>query len=267
MALTTEGTQITEAHRLAQVGISEETERDVETAFRSLLDPRRIESTFPLYFEAAAAVLDRDHERSKAVSAAYLDAFHQAEAKRTEPLDLRIAERLSREQALSSLFWTGPAQIRKGISRQGRTATQAAEVAVATTRGASKRLALQGGRYTVRDTVQATTGIKGYARVTDADPCSFCAMLASRGADYKRGSFQNSNARFTGFGSAKVHDGCGCQMEPVYGRGDDYKSPGRSKEFEDLWSEIPPGLSPGDQRRAFRGLYERGAVPDKYLRG
>lgn len=256
MALTAEGTSITEAHRLAQIDLADDTIRDVTEAWKGLLDPRRIESTFPDYFTTSLAVLDRDHFRSTALSSAYLEAFHAAEGVTTKPLDVRQASGLAEEQAMRSLFYTGPAALRSYVAK-GDTLERAEGKALAGTLAAAKRLSLQGGRYTVTDSIQANGSITGVARVTDGEPCYFCAMLASRGAVYK----SEETASF------KPHDGCGCQPEPVYGRGDDYRLPGRAQEFKSLYREVPGGLSAADTRRAFRGLYERGAVPDKYLRG
>lgn len=253
MALTAEGRALTEAHRLAQVDLAEGTIRDVSRAWDGLLDLRRIESTFPAYFEASLAVLDRDHFRSTALSTAYLEAFHEAEGVATRPLEVQEASALAREQALSSLFWTGPAYYRAAVARDVPVA-KAADVALSGSLKAAMRLSLQGGRETITSTVDSSRVIEGIARVTDGKPCSFCALLASRGAVYK----SEETARF------RPHDGCGCQPEPVYRR-KGYLPPGRSKEFADLYKQIPGGLSPADSRRAFRGLYETGKVPDKYL--
>lgn len=268
MALTIEGRSLTEAHRLAQGEIAAETVRDVSSVWRSRLDLRRIEATFPAFFAESLDVLDRDHFRSAALSSAYLEAFHEAEGVATVPLDLQVAGDLAREQALSSLFWTGPAYYRGAVSK-GVPVAKAEDVALSQAAKAALRLSLQGGRATVSGTVRRSGSIRGIARVTDGQPCSFCAMLASRGAVYKSDSFTGSDARFKnsrdGVSSVvKVHDGCGCQPEPVYAR-DGYKAPGRSDEFLDVWKSIPGGLSPADQRRAFRGLYETGKVPKKYL--
>lgn len=155
---------------------------------------------------------------------------------------------------MNSLFFTGPVTIRKGISKLGKSPEEAMTTATVRTLGAGKRLALQGGRDVIMDAVQRDPAVKGVARVTDGDPCYFCAMLASRGAIYR----SEETAAFD------AHDDCGCEPEPVYSRSD-YMTPGRSQEFADLYGQIPGGLSPADSRRAFRGLYERGAVPDKFL--
>lgn len=254
MAVTAEGRELTEAHRIAQIDLGEDTIRDVEAAWKLLLDPKRIEATFPDYFETAFAVLDRDHVKSSALASTYLEAFHSAEGFETKPLDLRHANDLAVEQAMNSLFFTGPVQIRYGVSKMGRTVDHAAEVALSQALRASKRLSLQGGRKTITRTSQATRAIKGVARVTDASPCYFCAMLASRGAVYKSEQTASFNP----------HDGCGCEPEPVYSK-KDYMVPGRAQEFSDMWRQIPGGLSPANSRRAFRGLYETGSVPAKYL--
>lgn len=253
MAVTELGRELTEAHRLAQVEISAETQREILEVFQGMLDPVRLDATFPAYARAATAVLDRDHRRSTALATAYLEAFREAEGA-TRPFEVRQAQALAQEQALTSLLVTGPVEIKRATRQTGGDLEKATERGLVSTLGAVKRLALQGSRDTIVQSIQADPEAEGVARVTDGSPCSFCAMLAGRGAVYK----SDATASFD------PHDSCGCQPEAVYRR-KGYLPPGRGKEFSNLWKEIPPGLSPADQRRAFRGLYETGRVPKKFL--
>lgn len=108
--------------------------------------------------------------------------------------------------------------------------------------GAAIRQAMNGGRNVTGNVVYADRKIVGYARVTDGNPCWFCALLASRGAVFRKASF-NRGARANpwsgaltksdkdfiapkdgpelpeGFSNvAKVHNHCRCQLRPVYAR-------------------------------------------------
>jgi hypothetical protein len=59
--------------------------------------------------------------------------------------------------------------------------------------GAGIRQAMNGGRNVAGQVVYFDRKVVGYARVTDSDPCWFCALLASRGAVFKKGSFNTGN--------------------------------------------------------------------------
>lgn len=111
---------------------------------------------------------------------------------------------------------------------------------LANSAGAAVRQAMNGGRNVAGKVVYFDRRIVGYARVTDGDPCWFCAILASRGAVFKVDSFHaggRSNP-FTGAltkssrefrapkdapelpeeytNVARVHNHCRCSLRPVY---------------------------------------------------
>ena len=77
-----------------------------------------------------------------------------------------------------------------------------------------------------RDTVEWSAGAQGrsWRRVTDGDPCAFCAMLATR-SDYTTReralttghTRRHKRAGKRPFGS-KYHDHCGCTVVEVVGR-------------------------------------------------
>lgn len=129
---------------------------------------------------------------------------------------------------------------------------------------ATLRHAQAGGRQTIHDGAEQDRVALGYIRVTKTDPCFFCAMLASRGLQYrafKEGSFDLSDARFTGDGSAKVHDNCGCSLKPVYTQNDPLVD--RTKTFADQWSMW--GAGGGDAALRFRRGYEHLQRTGEYL--
>lgn len=63
----------------------------------------------------------------------------------------------------------------------------------------------------------------GYARVTDGDPCKFCAMLATRGPIYAQDT--------VGFAS---HSKCGCSGEPVY---DNWSYTPQTEDLAQQWMD------------------------------
>ena len=57
--------------------------------------------------------------------------------------------------------------------------------------------------------------ITRYARVPSPGACSFCLMLATKGAVYYKDSFSSgdsSSSRFNGLGEARVHRNCKCRL-------------------------------------------------------
>jgi hypothetical protein len=167
---------------------------------------------------------------------------------------------------------TGPINIKAKAAR-GKPLEIAAREALVQASGAAMRHVLDGGRQTNITAMRNDSRMIGWVRVTDGNPCSFCAMLASRGPVYRKDSFA-SNARnksavtavrrdprdpgvaFLGAGSFKTHDHCACQMVPVYST--DAAWPGISREMRDLWNANIRGKYSGhDALRAWRRLYEQ----------
>lgn len=106
------------------------------------------------------------------------------------------------------------------------------------------RHAQAGGRQTIWDNSKQDQVALGWIRVTRASPCYFCALLASRGLQFRpfsEDSFADSNSRFNGDGNAKVHDECGCSLKPVWVTNDPIVK--TSENFLDMWNEWSFGSS------------------------
>jgi hypothetical protein len=126
------------------------------------------------------------------------------------------------------------------------------------------RHAQTGGRQTVYDNAEADRTALGWIRVTRADPCFFCAMLASRGIHYRaftEGAFDASDARFSGEGDAKVHDKCGCSLKAVYAEEDPVLE--RNQTFIDMWERW--GAGGGDAVVRFRRAYNHFRTTGDYM--
>lgn len=137
--------------------------------------------------------------------------------------------------------------------------TTAAKVASSVVRHAQA-----GGRQTIYENSAKDDTALGWVRVTRAKPCAFCAMLASRGLQYrsfKQDSFISSDARFTGDGDAKVHDSCQCSLKPVYFKDDPLV--GRTEKFADMWSMW--GAGGGDAALRFRRGYDHWARTGDFM--
>lgn len=199
--------------------------------------------------ELRKAITGTDHRRDD-------DRDRRRDRSRTVRLGEERAVRLGRDTkpridwgdadraAERSLLVTGPSELMRRAGR-GETETNASKAALVTSSGASSRQVLGGGRQTLLTVVQADDVALGWARVTDSDPCAFCALLASRGPVYK----SRTTAAF------QPHDGCGCTPEPVFDRAAAW--PGRAWEFRRLYYQYARGHSGKAAVRAFRREWER----------
>lgn len=124
----------------------------------------------------------------------------------------------------------------------------AQERAQAASLASGGRLVQAGGR----DAIEQSGKPLGYMRVSDGDPCSFCALILSRGAVFKSEltAGADANDRFAGDGMFKFHDNCGCTVLPIYSRTDFMSAD--AQRFRDLWDETTTGLSGAEARNAFR---------------
>lgn len=106
--------------------------------------------------------------------------------------------------------------------------------------GATARIALDAGRQTVLEAVDDDREAIGWIRITDAKPCAFCAMLASRGASY----LSKETASF------QAHAHCACIAAPVWSRNEAWL--GHSKQLYEEWQEVTKGHSGKDALKAWR---------------
>lgn len=95
--------------------------------------------------------------------------------------------------------------------------------------GIAEKLALDPGRDTIVDNSRRDPKSAGWARLPEAGTCSFCALLATRGAVYKEDT--------VGF---KSHDHCRCHAEPVFGK---YQPSEQIQQWQELYGTVRHGSS------------------------
>lgn len=164
----------------------------------------------------------------------------------------------STERVLNSLHATGPAAFKTSVAA-GKTPTAARASMTNQLAGSSERLVMAGERETVEATIDESEDIVGWRRVGDGDPCSWCAMLISRGAVYKTaesagqvvgraGRTRGNQAMGEGY-----HDMDGCTVEPLY---ESEEEPDEVGELYDQWSEVTAGKGGRDALNAWRQYWE-----------
>lgn len=143
-------------------------------------------------------------------------------------------------QVAASMWYTGP-RMAKAMVERGDDKYLSARVGDAVGRSAMRHT-LNGGRKVIQGAVISDRGAWGWARVTDANPCDFCKMLATRGPVYK-------SAKTAGRSDLhRYHDSCGCSVVPVFW------SAVRAQE-----RGLPAGSSRGSERPVPRRRPTRGA--------
>jgi hypothetical protein len=123
--------------------------------------------------------------------------------------------------------------------RAGRPADEAARNGFVRLAGSATNIVLGGGRDTLMGAIQSDPQARGWQRVTDGDPCAFCAMVASKGII----AGDEASAGF------EAHGHCGCTAEPAF-----EGTPVRpdNERLARAWKDATKGLSGTDALNAFR---------------
>lgn len=195
--------ELTTTYRRANLALRAGTVRDFVRLW-AVLDPKRMDETFPGWTLAARTLIERDRARAAGLASAYLKATRMASGVPGDAV-IQLAAVAPAAQVESAMTATAKAGLYVAL-RSGRTLEQASDVALVRASGAAARLVLDGGRETVRRSLAADPRGTGWRRVTSGASCDFCDMLAGRGAVY--------SPETADFAS---HDHCACTAEPVYG--------------------------------------------------
>lgn len=200
MASTAEGRELTEAHKLAQIGVGARTAAEARVLWRRL-DINDLDGSTPYWLASNVGVVNRRVAESQRVASVYLDEYRRAE------IGLAASVVLAAPTGTAdALRFSGPVRIKRLIGA-GMGAQEAYESAFTKYAGSALRQSMMGGRLTIAKTAGADRRAVGWRRVTDGNPCAFCAMLASRGPVYKDAAAADG---------LMYHSNCGCTAEPAY---------------------------------------------------
>jgi len=115
--------------------------------------------------------------------------------------------------------------------------------------GVAEKDILDTGRDTILQAVQSDRKSKGWARETEPGCCSFCAMLAVRGATYR----SESSAGF------QAHSNCRCFVLPIF---TSFEPSAQVRGWQSLYQSSTQGVRGGAaMRNAFRKAYEAQQPP------
>lgn len=290
MAHTQAGRELTEANRVAQTTITAAVVEAIRELFLDVIRLDDLDTSSAEFVRQALPVVLAGRTMAYDTATEYLESFRRVELRglvdhsELDPddndryaIDLDVLETYTDPAAVvdwgghdpvddlvpprtvaAELHTSGAAVVKARIAK-GVPEAEAKQKGADAVAAKVIRHVADGGRAPMAAEVRTgNRGAVGYCRVVDADPCPFCAMLASRGAVYRSDAFAGSNDLFTGDGAFKVHDGCECTLEPVYGRSVTDLPPGAA-ELAKEWAEVAAGRN--NPYAYWRRYKESGTLP------
>lgn len=237
------------AHRLAVLKLVAALSAAVLALWRS----RRADGRLPdgsSFEDAAAKLVVAYRARIVALAGAYVSAARKEGLGSGLPSGLlRSAPLLLPGRLSRGLGFAGEGVYQRVLS-EGFGEARAMQVAEQTLLGTLMRYGFEGSRETVRLTVEGDRRSYGWMRVTDSDPCSFCAMLASRGPVY---STEKDAQWIAGIPGTSYHNACQCVVVARY---KDDSTP-QADAYRLLWDEATKDLSNDEARKAFRTAFNK----------
>jgi len=210
MALTAEGSRLTEANRVNQLRIAAQASV-VANALWSRLDPAKLDASSPAWLAANVATAQTFYGRSADATAQYVERYRLAEiGPNVEPI---VFPEFDSAYMSEALLVAGPVRV-KLLAGRGMTGAKAHSEGKRKFLGIMRRQVLSGGRQLIDETTGADSQAIGWRRKSDGNPCAFCAMLCSRGPVYRSADKAGDPTAGSGL---RYHGHCGCTAEIVYG--------------------------------------------------
>lgn len=226
--------QVRDLARRAQTG-------DIDAWFTRVLDQ---------LLELIAAAF----EVLRQLTAQFLGEHAELSGRVVEPV---LAEWVT-EPVRESMRITGPVGFKSSIGN-GEDPERARLVMADRMAASAQRHAMAGERGTVEATVEDSAEIVGWRRVSDGDPCAWCAMLVGRGAVYKskatatRVVGRAATARGNQALGSAYHDGDQCTAVPLY---EDEDEPEEVDDLYRQWLETTAGTSGAQALRVWRRYWD-----------
>jgi hypothetical protein len=243
------GAEEAQRFRRTQALLAAQMARQILRVWRELMNPAKVDASWPAVRAALMPIVQQARDQSAVLAgAAYMEARRQAGVPDGSfdpegPLQLAI-DRLE-----ASLDVTGPVEFKKAIAA-GKSPQQAMDAAAVRMVGSAQYLALEGGRSVMKQSIDADEMATGWSRVTDNDPCAWCAMLASRGPVYKSAKSAGDPRQ----GGNTYHDHCGCQAWPAFTLDEPFV--GIAEKLYDDWRQVTRGTGGRNAVNAWRRWWE-----------
>ena len=181
---TSDGSASSGKWRAAPLGLTRLLLRDL-LALRRLINPDRMRATVPTWIDAVTEIVTRYSETSATLAADFYDGEREA-ADVPGSFTVPLADRPPDEQVDSSLRWATkdlwPRDDGLATVAQREPLDVRLEAAMSKADSVTQKLVADVGRETVRQAVKADRQAVAYARAAALGACSFCKLMASRGA-------------------------------------------------------------------------------------
>lgn len=234
--------QLADRYRVQQATLRALVVRDVLRLWLRLFDPLNARNSWPVIRLALTALVrDRAGMSSSLATRYYMESRTLARA--TGSFTAVQAPPPAAELIDGTADSTGLGAFLHAV-KAGQSVERARTNAGIQLSGSTSKLVLDAGRDTVQQAVLADDEAIGWARVTDAKPCYFCAMLASRGPSYK----SEQTAAF------QAHDHCACVAAAVFSHDEAWL--GNAEALQQRWDEATQGRSGRDAITAWRQHWE-----------
>lgn len=235
-------------YRRAQRGLTRLLVADVRRV-RRLIVPSRLQQSVPDWIEAVRALVAAYGQASSLLAADFYEAERVA-ARVTGRFTVPLLDPPPDGQVEESLRWATkdlwPRTPEEATPAQQQPIDIRLEQAQKKAEQVAQKLVADQGRGTVREAVRQDPQATGWARTAAIGACSFCKLLAIRGAVYEQ-----DTVKF------RAHDGCHCGVLPIF-RGQRFELSAKAAEWERLYREYAAPHS-GDQMARFRrALAEHG---------
>jgi hypothetical protein len=228
--------QLAEAYRVEQAQLSAEATRAVLALWLAMYEPGNSQ-VWRAFLVALTTLINALRGRSSQSAVIYyLESRRAARAPRSFTPRVAPAPLLELIEATAQL--TGARMYGRSLSA-GMTPERALRNAGVQVAGATSRIVLDAGRQTILDAVEEDREAIGWTRITDAKPCAFCSMLASRGPVYSEDTV-----------SFQAHAHCACIAAPVWSRDEAWL--GHSEDLYQQWRAVTEGESGPGALRAWR---------------
>jgi len=232
--------QLAEQYRAAQARLAARVTRDVLRLWLDSYQPRSPNVWEALIAALVALISSFRRESTRLATNYYLES--RAEARVPGLFVPSPAPEAPREWIETTAQIAGARTYGRSLSADlpEHQARQNAGVALA---GSMERIVLDAGRQTILGAVDEDREAIGWARIGDANPCAFCAMLISRGPVYSE-----ATAKF------QSHPHCACVAAPVWSRDEAWL--GHSRDLYEQWRRVTAGYSGAEARRVWRRYWE-----------
>lgn len=236
MALTALGRDLTEQHRRGQVGLAGRYVAGA-TILSGEIDPARIDLTLTDTIGLLVTLTESLRRDSERLALSYLPAYRDVEA---GSASMPLAAPGGFDAASTARRYALLAPMAKKRIGQGMAPREAIQGVLTRLSGVEMETVLNGGRRIVDLSALANPDSVGWRRVTDGEPCAFCAMLAMRGPAYE-------SAETAGEGRV-YHARCGCTVEEVFGQ---WLPSAQERSWLEAYAQAE-GAKPSDATRAIR---------------